>query len=790
MEFVYGAIPQKEREALIALYNSTNGDNWEDNSGWKEPPLHTDGFALPGTENKWYGITCDADNTTVVRIDLNNNHLEGPIPSELENLTNLQCLYIAGNQLTGIIPTALSNLSNLTELGLNENQLTGTIPQELENLSNLKTLNLYENQLKESIPSELGNLSALTYLDLHSNQLTGPIPPELGNLSGLIVLVLSFNQLTGPIPPPQLGQFSQLKWFQLDSNQLTGAIPSELGQLSQLQWLSLAFNQLTGYIPSELGQLSNLTRLQLDFNQLVGSIPPGLANLTNLQHLSLSFNQLTGTIPSELDQRSNLQTFNLFANQLTGNIPPELGNLSKLNDLSLGSNQLMGDIPPELGDLSQLYYLDLSSNRLTGSIPQDMKKLNKLYIGGSDFRWNGLYTDNESLRNLLNSAQKDSDWENTQTIAPEQVNALAISTTSVGVSWKLINYTEDKGGYRVFYSSSPGGPYTLFNATKSKYDSRLVVTGLNRDTNYYFVVQAWTEPHGHNQNIVESGFCAEVSSSSVDKDHVIISGRVATETGIGIDEVTLNFFPPSEFVVSDRGGNYWHVVNSKWSGIVTPLKTGCTFKPAQITFKNVTSDQPGTDFQANLIHFVISGKVTSAGEGISGVTLTFTGNSGETETVQTDAYGSYSYQVLYGWAGRAAPSKGDLLFYPPFIDYPLPGITGNREHQDYQLSVSLALTAARKQDSTLIIRKEYGEIELNVGLIGVSTAAIQKFIIYRREANGAYQSNNEFPASSQTDNYQFTYRDEYLEKDKTYTYIARAIDAQGKIIGESQEKTI
>ena len=32
-------IPPQERVALIALYNSTNGDSWYDNTGWKTPPL-------------------------------------------------------------------------------------------------------------------------------------------------------------------------------------------------------------------------------------------------------------------------------------------------------------------------------------------------------------------------------------------------------------------------------------------------------------------------------------------------------------------------------------------------------------------------------------------------------------------------------------------------------------------------------------------------------------------------------------------------------------------------------
>ncbi len=136
------------------------------------------------------------------------------------------------------------------------------------------------------------------------------------------------------------------------------------------------------------------------------------------------------------------------------------------------------------------------------------------------------------------------------------------------------------------------------------------------------------------------------------------------------------------------------------------------------------------------------------------------------------------------------PGKDDLLFDPPFIDYVIPGVTENRDHQDYRLSISFALNAARKKDNALVIRKEYGEIGLYVSLLGDSTAAVQKFIIFRKESGGSFQPNEEFVVQEQKNSYQFNYNDEYHEKGKTYTYIARAINAEGKIIGESKEKTI
>ena len=61
LPFSRADISASERAVLIALYNSTGGSNWKDDSGWKEPPLDDDGFSMPGTECDWFGVTCSAD---------------------------------------------------------------------------------------------------------------------------------------------------------------------------------------------------------------------------------------------------------------------------------------------------------------------------------------------------------------------------------------------------------------------------------------------------------------------------------------------------------------------------------------------------------------------------------------------------------------------------------------------------------------------------------------------------------------------------------------------------------
>ncbi|MDM8565189.1 leucine-rich repeat domain-containing protein [Candidatus Halobeggiatoa sp. HSG11] len=184
-------IPQVECEALVALYNNTDGPNWDDSS--------TNDWNVTDTPCSWKGVIC-SDEGNVVWIDRFLMELVGTIPSELGNLTELKQLRLSNNQLSGSIPSELGNLTQLTDLYLSGNQLSGSIPSELGNLVQLHNLGLSNNKLTGSIPSELGNLTELTGLYLSNNLLDGSIPSELGNLTQLTGFYLYNNQLTGEIP--------------------------------------------------------------------------------------------------------------------------------------------------------------------------------------------------------------------------------------------------------------------------------------------------------------------------------------------------------------------------------------------------------------------------------------------------------------------------------------------------------------------------------------------------------------------------------------------------------------
>ena len=232
--------------ALVALYEATDGDNWDTNDKWlTDAPL-----------GDWYGIETDA-NGRVTKIEFDDNGLSGRLPPELGNLTNLLHLWFTNDHLIeGEIPRELGNLTNLEKIVFTSCDLIGRIPRELGSLTNLRWLAIIDNPLIiGDIPSELYSLTNLEHLNLIDNNLTGELSPELGNLTNLTELEICGNKLSGEIPP-ELGNLINLKELHLAGNNLSGEIPRELGNLANLEYLDLlGGNNLSGELPLSLRQV-------------------------------------------------------------------------------------------------------------------------------------------------------------------------------------------------------------------------------------------------------------------------------------------------------------------------------------------------------------------------------------------------------------------------------------------------------------------------------------------------------------------------------------------------------
>ncbi len=219
---------QSDRAALVALYNATDGANWQTNTNWNSS----------AAIDTWFGVRTD-DAGRVVSLDLFRNDLSGSIPAALGDLANLEYLALSNNSLSGSIPAALGDLTSLTNLNLFRNSLSGSIPAELGDLANLTSLSIGENSFSGSIPAALGDLANLDWLNLASNSLSGSIPAALGDLANLTNLNLS-------------------------GNSLSGSIPAALGDLANLRRLWIGENDLSGSIPAAFVNLDNLILLQVD----------------------------------------------------------------------------------------------------------------------------------------------------------------------------------------------------------------------------------------------------------------------------------------------------------------------------------------------------------------------------------------------------------------------------------------------------------------------------------------------------------------------------------------------
>lgn len=187
-------------DALVDLYNSTDGANWTDKTGWVNGAAGTDCDYC-----NWFGITCISSEPLF--LVLVSNGLNGTLPTSVGDLGITQILITGNANLTGSIPAEFTDIPGLSDLLLSNNSLTGAIPTQFATLLTLKQFDLSNNQLIGSIPafgSALNQTYALSEIYLNDNNLTGDLPASLGNTSeieDLTEIDFSNNNLSGCYNP-------------------------------------------------------------------------------------------------------------------------------------------------------------------------------------------------------------------------------------------------------------------------------------------------------------------------------------------------------------------------------------------------------------------------------------------------------------------------------------------------------------------------------------------------------------------------------------------------------------
>lgn len=319
------SVTPAERNALIALYESTNGNNWVQKWDFAKDPKN------------WYGIKIK--NGNVSEINLAGNGLSGVFPPSVSAFASLQKLDLSHNQISGEISPAAAVLTQLTRIDLSDNNFTGDPTNTLSSLVLLEDLSLGYNHFETNqLNAFLQNFPKLKVLNLANFGLT-QIPNNVATLSHLESLNLSNNPISANFS--SLQPLSSLRNLDFSGTQLT-AIPSAFSSLTQLTSLNLSHNLFSNNYSAPLASLTKIEWLSLENNAMT-SLPVEISGLHNLVHLNVSRNKISGGL-SSLASLTNLEQIFLDYNLLE-TFPEELLPLQKLQMLSLIGNQISGEIP-------------------------------------------------------------------------------------------------------------------------------------------------------------------------------------------------------------------------------------------------------------------------------------------------------------------------------------------------------------------------------------------------------------------------------------------------------------
>lgn len=206
--------------ALMALYNATDGDNWTKSGTISNPESMTEGWGKDCEPCTWFGISCIAGQ--VVELNLEGLNLTGSLPNELSQLSELEVLFLKDNNISGSIEPVLTN-TKLVHLNVEINNLSGQIPNTINQLTNLNRLSLTRNNLIGPIPESIGDLTNLESLYLGENGLSGDLPMQMGMLNNLQTFSAGINQLEGELIP-ELAALPGINNIQLHNNNFTGCV--------------------------------------------------------------------------------------------------------------------------------------------------------------------------------------------------------------------------------------------------------------------------------------------------------------------------------------------------------------------------------------------------------------------------------------------------------------------------------------------------------------------------------------------------------------------------------------
>ncbi|KAK2399647.1 receptor protein kinase TMK1 [Trifolium repens] len=384
----------------------------------------------------WEKVSCSGTKR-VTSIELRSSNVEGYLPKELVQLTELTYFRCSVNILSGDFPY-MSN--SLQKLYIDSNKFTSMPSDFFTNMSNLIEVKIDSNPFSQwQIPYSLENCLALQTFSAVNVSFVGKIPEFFGKdtFPSLITLQLSFNFLEGNLPNSLSGSSIQTLWVngQKSNNQLNGTL-SVLQNMTSLQQIWVHGNSFTGTIP-DFSNHDQLFDVSLRDNKLTGVVPSSLTKLESLKIVNLTNNDLQGSPPKfqdgvqvDMDMDKGRHSFctevvgqpcSPLVNVLLTVVEPfgyplKLAQSWQGNDPCHGPNWLgivcssggniiiidfenkgfSGSISPSFASLSSVTKLRLANNNLTGIIPKELASMPALKL--LDVSNNSLYGQIPSFR--------------------------------------------------------------------------------------------------------------------------------------------------------------------------------------------------------------------------------------------------------------------------------------------------------------------------------------------------------------------------------------------------------
>lgn len=308
----------------------------------------------------------------------------------LQNMTNLNQLYLSYVDISSIMPDFLANFSSLTVISLNGCGMYGEFPKAIFQLPNLQVLSLRDNQDLTGYFPEFHIGNPLKQILLWNTSFSGEIPSSIKRLGSLNMLDLGGCNFSGLIPS-SMGKLTRLTYLDLSENKFIGQIPYLLQNLTQLTLLILAQNYFHGVMPSSFARLVNLEVLILHDNELSGAVNFDIfLNMKYLKILDLTANIFSVSITETNSTNATVPQFNFLGLGYCNlkKFPGFLRYQDNLCLLELVGNRIHGPIPNWLWNISleSTEVLDLGLNFLTGfgnrpgPVVLPWRRLNILYL--------------------------------------------------------------------------------------------------------------------------------------------------------------------------------------------------------------------------------------------------------------------------------------------------------------------------------------------------------------------------------------------------------------------------